>query len=170
LNGALDIRISNYKQALIAEEYLPGREFTVAVMGNGNEAETLPIVEINFEALPADVQPIYSYEAKWILDGPDHQLEMYKCPANISADLENRINEIVLRAYKVLNCKDWSRIDVRLDKDGNPNIIEINPLPGILPDPKNNSCYPKAAMTAGLTYSEMINNVLYFALKRYELI
>lgn len=170
LNGDLDSRISSYKQSLIAEEYLPGREFTVAVMGNDDEAEVLPIVEINFEALPEEVHPIYSYEAKWILDGPDHQIEMYKCPADLTPELENKIKNIVLSAYRVLNCKDWARIDVRLDSAGEPNIIEVNPLPGILPDPKNNSCYPKAARVSGLTYSEMINNVLYFALKRYRMI
>ncbi len=170
LNGNLEGRIQAYNQSLIAEEYLPGKEFTVAVMGNGDEAEVLPIVEINFDALPEDVHPIYSYEAKWILDGPDHPLEMYKCPADISPELEESINKIVLDSYKVLNCKDWARIDVRLDSNDVPNIIEVNPLPGILPNPQNNSCFPKAARTGGLTYSEMINNVLYFALKRYRMI
>ena len=170
LNGNLEGRVQAYNQSLIAEEYLPGKEFTVAVMGNDDEAEVLPIVEINFDALPEDVHPIYSYEAKWILDGPDHQLEMYKCPADISPELEESIKKIVLDSYKVLNCKDWARIDVRLDSNDIPNIIEVNPLPGILPDPKNNSCFPKAARVSGLTYSEMINNVLYFALKRYRMI
>lgn len=170
LNGNLDDRIANYKQSLIAEEYLPGREFTVAVMGNDDDAEIFPIVEINFNALPEDVHPIYSYEAKWILDGPDHQIEMYNCPADLTDELEEKIRKVVLDSYKVLNCKDWARIDVRLDANDEPNIIEVNPLPGILPDPKNNSCYPKAARVGGLAYSEMINNVLYFALKRYKLI
>lgn len=170
LNGTLESRIENYNQSFIAEEYLPGREFTVAVMGNGEEAEVLPIVEINFDALPPSIHPIYSYEAKWILDGPDHPLEMYKCPADLNEKLEEKIKKITLDAYNVLNCKDWSRIDVRLDNYGEPNIIEVNPLPGILPDPNNNSCYPKAARASGLTYSEMINNVLYFALKRNYLI
>lgn len=170
LNGELDLKVKNYKQYFIAEEYLPGREFTVAVLGNEDETEVLPIVEINFSALPEGVHPIYSYEAKWIFDSPDHQLEMYKCPADIDSDLEHSIKDLVLNTYRILNCRDWARIDVRLDSNGTPNIIEVNPLPGILPDPKNNSCYPKAARTSGLSYSELINNVLYFALKRYNLV
>jgi D-alanine-D-alanine ligase len=170
VNGAIDKMLENYDNSLIAEEYLPGKEFTVAVMGNGNEAEVLPIIEMNFDALPEDVNHIYSYEAKWIFDSPEHQLDLYSCPAEISEELKVKIENTVLAAYKVLNCKDWSRIDVRLDKEGNPNIIEVNPLPGILPDPKNNSCFPKAARMAGLTYEEMINNVLYYALKRYKMI
>ncbi|MCA2004622.1 MAG: D-alanine--D-alanine ligase, partial [Ignavibacterium sp.] len=71
--------------------------------------------------------------------------------------------------YKVLRCRDWSRIDVRLDKNGEPNIIEINPLPGIMPDPRENSSYPKAARAAGMTYDEMINSVLLAGCKRYNL-
>lgn len=170
VNGLIDKFVSTYNQELIAEEFLPGREFTVSIMGNGYETEVLPIVEINYAALPENVNPIYSYEAKWILDGPEHQLEMYLCPADLDETLEKNIKEICLKTFHVLNCKDWCRIDVRLDKNNVPNIIEVNPLPGILPDPKNNSCYPKSARTAGLTYDEMINNVLYFALKRYGMI
>jgi D-alanine-D-alanine ligase len=69
-----------------------------------------------------------------------------------------------------LRCRDWSRIDVRLDKNGIPNIIEINPLPGILPKPEDNSCYPKAARAAGMSYDEMLNCVLDEACKRYKLL
>lgn len=170
VNGMIDKMLANYDSSLIAEEFLPGREFTVAVMGNGEDAEALPIIEMNFDPLPEQINHIYSYEAKWVYDSPEHQLDLYQCPADISEDLKTEIENIALSAYNVLNCKDWSRIDVRLDKEGNPNIIEVNPLPGILPDPKNNSCYPKAARMAGLTYEEMINNVLYFALKRYGMI
>ncbi|MEK6552497.1 MAG: D-alanine--D-alanine ligase, partial [Bacteroidota bacterium] len=86
------------------------------------------------------------------------------------ASLQEKITNIALRTYKVLRCRDWSRIDIRLDANGEPNIIEINPLPGILPDPKDNSCFPKAARTSGLSYEEMINKVLFTAARRYSLI
>jgi len=72
----------------------------------------------------------------------------------------------VLRAYRVLGCRDWSRIDVRLDADGVPNIVEVNPLPGILPDPADNSCLPKAARAAGLSYDELIQSCLMHAAER----
>jgi D-alanine-D-alanine ligase len=162
--------ISSYNQPFIIEEFLPGREFTVAVMGNGNETEVLPIVEINFSELPAELIPIYSYEAKWIFDTRENPLNIFNCPAQIDKKLEDSIKSTVLRTYEVLNCKDWSRIDVRLDQDGIPNIIEVNPLPGVLPDPKNNSCFPKAARAYGLSYEEMLNKVLEFAAKRNNLI
>jgi D-alanine-D-alanine ligase len=65
--------------------------------------------------------------------------------------------------------RDWCRIDVRLDASGEPNILELNPLPGILPDPAANSCFPKAARAAGLTYEELINRVLDIACRRVGL-
>jgi D-alanine-D-alanine ligase len=170
LEKTLAENVLKYNQPFIVEEYLPGREFTVAVIGNGSEARTLPIVEMNFNQLPSYMIPIYSYEAKWILDTRDNPLDIFTCPAKIDPDLEKKISELVLRTYNVLNCKDWSRIDVRLDADGEPNIIEVNPLPGMLPNPDDNSCYPKAARAAGMSYEETINAVLNSAAKRYGMI
>lgn len=164
-------RIFNeYNQAALVEEFLPGREFTVAMLGNGNETEVLPIIEINYNQFPDDFIPIYSYEAKWILDTKENPLDVFSCPAKINNELEEEIKKIALNTFKVLRCRDWSRIDIRLDKNNVPNVIEINPLPGILPDPKDNSCFPKAARTAGYDYNTMINKVLHVAAKRYNLI
>ncbi|MEG8946001.1 D-alanine--D-alanine ligase family protein [Rosettibacter firmus] len=159
-----------YKQPFLIEEFLPGREFTVALIGNDSETEVLPIVEINFNELPEDLIPIYSYEAKWIVDTRDKPLKIFSCPAEIDNALEEKIKSIALKTYKVLRCKDWSRIDIRLDENGIPNVLEVNPLPGILPDPDDNSCFPKAARAAGLSYEEMINKVLFSAIKRYNLV
>ncbi len=161
--------LEDYQQPALVEEFLPGREFTVAILGNGKEARALPVIEISFEEFPQDFIPLYSYEAKWILDSKDNQLDIYKCPADIDENLRQQIVETCLKTYSVLRCRDWSRLDVRLDKNGVPNIIEINPLPGILPDPRDNSCYPKAARTVGMNYDQMILSVLNEARKRYGL-
>ena len=170
LTERLAANLVTYNQPFLIEEFLPGREFTVAILGNSVETEVLPIVEINFDELPKDLAPIYSYEAKWIVDTRDKPLNIFTCPAKIDDELKTKINKIAFNTYKVLRCKDWSRIDIRLDANGEPNIIEINPLPGILPDPKDNSCFPKAARAHGLTYEAMINKVLYAAAKRYNLL
>lgn len=162
--------VGEYDQPALIEEFLPGREFTVALIGNGDDAEVLPIVEINYTEFPEDFIPIYSYEAKWILDTKENPLDVFSCPAKVSNELELKIKKTALRAYEVLRCRDWSRIDVRLDKSGEPNIIEVNPLPGILPNPEENSCFPKAARAAGLNYSEMINKVVSCAALRYKLL
>ena len=162
--------IFSYDQPALIEEYLPGREFTVAVLGNDNETEILPIIEIRYEDFPVDVIPLYSYEAKWILDTKENNFDVFECPAKLDNELEQKIKDTVLRTYRVLRCKDWSRIDVRLDKNEIPKIIEINPLPGIMPDPNENSSFPKAARAAGMSYNQMIQKVLYSAAKRYKLV
>lgn len=156
-----------YHQPSIIEEFLPGREFTIAVLGNGNDAKVLPIVEINLAELPAEANGIYSYEAKWVYDTQEHPLDIFRCPADLSSALKKEIEDIVLACYNALGCRDWSRIDVRLDRNEKPNIIEVNPLPGILPNPEDNSCFPKAARTAGMSYNETMLAVLRAGCKRY---
>ncbi|HKW49378.1 MAG TPA: hypothetical protein VJN70_18130, partial [Gemmatimonadaceae bacterium] len=141
-------------------------EFTCGVLGNGAEARVLPIVGMNFDSLPSGSVPIYGFEAKWIWDRPDSPLDIFACPAPLSEALRTAIERVVLRAYRVLGCRDWARIDVRLDADGVPNVVEINPLPGILPDPADNSCLPKAARAAGLSYDELIQSCLLQAAER----
>ena len=162
--------LGEYNQPALVEEFLPGKEFTIAIIGNGIEAEVLPIVELKYNEFPEDFIPIYSYEAKWILDTKENPLEVFSCPAKIDRRLEEKIKSIALRTYNILRCRDWSRIDIRLDKNGEPNIIEVNPLPGILPDPDENSCFPKGARASGLDYNTMINKVLFAGAKRYKLI
>lgn len=157
----------DYNQPALIEKFLEGREFTVAILGNGKDARCLPIIEMKFEELPEGVLPIYSYEAKWIFDTREEPLDIYECPANINEKLKSMIEEVALNTFRVLKCRDWSRVDIRLDENGIPNVLEINPLPGILPDPNDNSCYPKAARAAGMSYEEMINSVLNEARKRY---
>ena len=74
--------LTTYHEPVLVEEFLPGREFTVAILGNGQALTVLPIVEISFAALPAGMNPIYSYEAKWIWDRAENPLEIFSCPAH----------------------------------------------------------------------------------------
>ena len=167
LHRAVMMVLERYAEPALVEEYLPGREFTVAMIGNGTDLTVLPIVEIRFDSLPEGVNPIYSYEAKWIWDRSDAPLDIFECPAMISPQLREEIESVCCRAYNVLRCRDWCRIDVRLDSKGIPYIIELNPLPGILPRPEDNSCFPKAARAVGMSYNELIQTVLAVAAKRY---
>jgi D-alanine-D-alanine ligase len=158
--------LENYDQPVLVEEYLPGQEFTCAVLGNGDEATVLPIVAMNFETLPDGAVPIYSFDAKFVWDRPENPLDIFQCPARITSALQASIERVTLDAYRVLGCRDWARIDVRLDSAGVPNVLEVNPLPGILPDPADNSCLPKAARAAGIGYDELIQSCLKYAASR----
>jgi len=169
LRRELERVLTGYSEPALVEEFLIGREFTVAILGNPGEITVLPIVEIIFDSLPAGVNHIYSFEAKWIWDNAEAPLDIFQCPARLTGTLQEQIENICRKAYKLLRCRDWCRIDVRLDRSGNPHIIELNPLPGILPNPEDNSCFPKAARAAGLGYNKLIQTVLACAAKRYGL-
>ena len=158
--------LERYEQPVILETYLPGAEFTCGVLGNGASARVLPIVSMNFGALPPGALPIYGFEAKWLWDTREEPLDIFECPADIPAALRAEIEDVVLRAYRALGCRDWSRVDVRLGADGRANVVEVNPLPGILPDPSDNSCLPKAARAAGLSYDALIGAALGAAAER----
>jgi D-alanine-D-alanine ligase len=160
---------STYSQPALVEEYLPGREFTVALLGNGDRLRALPIVEIAFDVLPEGANKFYSYEAKWLWDLPDNPLEIYHCPAPIDDTLRLKIETVCKKAFHTLGCRDWCRIDVRLDAAGEPCILELNPLPGIIPDPKINSCFPKAARAAGMSYDDLLLSVMNAACERVGL-
>jgi len=161
--------LERYQQPALIEEFLPGREFTLALLGNGSSLEVLPIVEINLNTLPRGAHPIYSYEAKWVWDTPKSPLRIFECPAKIPYTFERKLSHLAKRTFQVLKCRDWCRIDMRLDAVGEPYVLEVNPLPGILPNPKQNSCFPKAARAQGMTYEELILEVLSIACKRIGL-
>jgi len=160
--------IKNLKQPALIEEFLGGREFTVSLIGN-NPVEILPPVEIDFLALPKNFIPMDSYETKWILDNPESKIKTIICPTKISKNLWQRIKEICLKTKEVLEILDWCRIDLRLNKNGVPDVLEVNQTPGIIPDPKENSRLPIAARAAGYTFEEMLNKIIKSACKRYNI-
>jgi D-alanine-D-alanine ligase len=160
VSHAVELVWRQYGQAALVERWLPGREFTCAILGNGPDARVLPVVELDFDTLPAGAARLYSFEAKWIWDTPERPLAIFQCPAALSPGLARQIEQTVLAAYRILRCRDWARIDVRCDARGVPHVLEVNPLPGVLPDPEMNSCFPKAARAAGMDYGSMIRAVL----------
>ncbi|MBI4429050.1 MAG: ATP-grasp domain-containing protein [Ignavibacteriales bacterium] len=158
--------LAEYDEPVLVEKFLEGREFTVALIGNEKNLRTLPIVEIRFDSLPGGVNAIYSYEAKWIWDQTDHPLDVLECPARVDPALEREIENICRRTFNVLRCRDWCRIDLRLDEQNRPHVLEVNPLPGIIPNPKEHSSFPCAARAAGFDYNGMLNAVLESAIVR----
>ncbi len=153
--------LKEYKQPVLVEEFLPGREFTVGIIGN-RKPVVFPIMEINFDLIPPDHTRIYSRQFKtdWSED------VYYSCPADVSPKLEESLKSTALETYRILDCRDLARVDMRLDANGVPNVMEINPLPGMAP---GYSDYPRIAEKGGWTYTELVNGVLDCALKRNNL-
>lgn len=166
--GLITQCLHDYDEPVILETFLPGDEYTVAMIGNQDDLEILPIVGLDFSQLPPAACKIYSYEAKWIWDTPEKPLQIFQCPAPLAPERKNAIEALVRNTFRVLEIRDWCRMDVRLDADGVPHIIEINPIPGILPDPRDNSCFPKAARTAGYSYPQLFQKVIDAAEKRFS--
>jgi len=160
--------IKELRQPALAEEFLQGRELTVGLLGN-NPVEVLAPVELNFSSLPKGFLPMDSYEVKWLVDNPESGIQTVICPTKINKNLWSKIKQICLKTKEVLEILDWCRIDLRLDKKGVPNILEINQIPGIIPDPKENSRFPLAARMAGYSFEEMLEKIIKAACKRYEI-
>lgn len=150
-----------YRQAALVEEFVQGREFTVGVLGN-RELQLLPIMEINYDPVPAYNGRIYDYQFKQEWDDWTY----FACPAPVDAGLAARLNDTAVAAFRALGCADVARVDLRLDADGVPQVLEVNPLPGLTPD-YSDLC--RAANVAGITYVQLVNRILDAAVTRYGL-
>jgi D-alanine-D-alanine ligase len=161
---------ADYRQPALVERFLPGREFTVSVLGNHPEARCFPIVELDYSGMPNGANPIYSFEAKWVWDTADRPLDLYRCPADVGPALKDRIEHTTLEAVRALAVHDWCRVDLRLDENDEPHVIEINPIPGLLPNPHDHSLYTTAAREAGTGYVELVNEIARVAARRWGLV
>ncbi len=160
LNRILTKNMGLYRQDMLVEEYVDGREFTVGILGNGPGARVFPPMEIVYRN--RNRFSIYSFEVK-----KDYQAQIrYECPADIDADTQSEIMDMARGIYTVLECRDFARIDFRLSRAGRPYFIEINPLPGLAP---GYSDFPMLAGFCGMDYDTLVCSVLDAALKRYGL-
>ncbi len=148
--------IVRYRQPAIIEECLEGLEFTVGFIGDG-EPFALPLLEIQF--LDPTRSPIYDIELKQ--DPPDKVRHI--CPSRVPPELSEEIVALARNAYHALSCRDIGRVDVRLDGNGRPQVLEINPLPGLAP---RYSDVCKMTEALGWTHPELISRLMAPALKR----
>lgn len=130
---------------VLAEAYMGGGEYTVAVLGDGAQIEALPVIRI----VPAT--EFYDYEAKYFRDDT-----RYLCPADLSAGQEAAMRELALKAYTVLGCRGWGRVDVLLDDQGRPQLLEVNTAPGMT----DHSLVPMAARAAGIDFDALCLRIL----------
>lgn len=167
LRKRVEVISENYKKEVLVEEYIDGREFTVAVMGNENP-EVLPIIEQKFDFLPPGMNKIASFELKWVYEDALKDLTTaYDCPAKLTPKQKKLIEDTCKEVYKIMDVKDCARLDFRMNQKGKLYFIEINTLPGINPSMDGISYFPLAARTAGMDYKHLIGKILDLACKRY---
>jgi len=136
---------ARFDRTVLAEAFIRGRELTVAILGTGDEARALPVVEI---AAPGGN---YDFDHKYYSD--DTQ---YFCPANLPDDLARQIGELSVRAYRALGCEGWGRADFMLDAQGQPWLLEMNTSPGMT----SHSLVPMAARAVGMSYADLCVTIL----------
>jgi len=169
--------IQTYRQPALLEGYLPGREFTVGLIGNtlapgerrGNGLydergfHLFPVLEI--DTTVGAVQGLYNTEAKSYYPG-EEKAPRYTCPADISWDLEAELKRLAVAAFEAIGALDVSRVDLRLGADGQPYLMEINTLPGLNPSVSDLTI---VARVGGMPYVDLINEILNLAVDRYGL-
>lgn len=148
---------NKYKQAVIAESYLPGREFTIALIGE-KRPKALPPLEVIFTDNSRKF-PIYSYDTKL----PDTKAVTFEVPAKIDMKLQKEIERYAKSVFSILGCRDFARVDFRLDENGKVNFMECNPLPGLTPDFSDFCVIAKAA---GISYRSLIGEIMAPAIRR----
>jgi D-alanine-D-alanine ligase len=136
---------ARFDTQVLAEQFIIGRELTVALLGSGRTARALPVIEI------AAPDGNYDYEHKYFSD--DTQ---YFCPANLPADVAGEVQRISVEAYRALGCEGWGRADLMLDAENRVWLLEMNTSPGMT----SHSLVPKAAQATGMSYSELCVAIL----------
>lgn len=144
-----------YKDATVfIEEFVEGEEFTVAIIGN-EVLDVFPVVQIALDGQTALGRKFFTFA--YLRSGAD-----YICPAPIPEALARRMQELALRTYRAVECRDFGRVDFRVDRSGRPYVLEINPLPSLSVE----DVFNFIAKTRGITHHQIINRILDAALVR----
>ena len=149
---------NTYKQPALVEEFISGQEFTVAIIGN-DPPQVLPAVQIKIDGRLKLNNKFYTF-ARITSD----RLE-YICPARINQELKKTISDLALKTYNAVECRDFGRVDFRVDRKGKPYVLEINPLPSL----STEDVFMVVAKEIGISYEEMVGRILNSALARYNL-
>lgn len=160
LKTKLEEELQIYNPPMMVMEYIEGREFTVAVIGDRDDLQLLPILEVDLSGLPEEMNRIYSFEAK--LEYADNV--KYIVPAKLDKKSKEKIETTAKNAFKCLGLRDYARVDIRL-KDGDPYVIEVNSLPGL---DKNHSDICKMAESIDLEYDDLIKKIVKHAIDRIQ--
>ncbi|MCP8310350.1 MAG: hypothetical protein L6N94_02495, partial [Candidatus Methylarchaceae archaeon HK01M] len=162
MNAIFEIREKfGYDKPILVEEFLTGKDLSVGVIGNPPESYTvLPITEEDYSELPKELPRICGYEAKWLPESPYWNVK--SIPAQLPGEIEKFIVECCLKLFERLECRDYCRFDWRLDSEGNPKLLEVNPNPGWCWD----GHLAKMAKIMDMSYKEMLIAILRVAEQR----
>lgn len=159
--------ISTFKEPALVQPFLTGREFSVPMLGN--PPSVLPIIEPDFSKVPAGYAHLDSLEVKWIFE---EQTEAHHlvCPAILEERTKEQIRLIAQKTWDALQIRDWCRIDMRCDLNGNMYVLDVNSPPGIIPpEISMTSYFPMACRAVGIDYTSLLKKIIDTASTRYNL-
>jgi len=162
LNRQIRYVIEKYRQPALVEEYIDGRELNVGLLETNGKVEPLPISEIDYSEFPEGIPRICGYEAKWVQDSIEYQKSKPVCPAPLEWVMQKRVEHLAIKVFKLFGCRDYARVDMRIDRDGKLYVLEVNPNPDISPP----SGMARAIRVRGMTYAEFLGAVIEKAIQR----
>jgi len=158
--------LQDLKRPALIEEFVDGDEYDVSILGNWDDKQRiLPLSRSVFAGLPEGYWHMYPYEAKF-MGSEVHKkgIEVQRPPKGVAGKLTSLISEMALDALNVVGCSDYGRVEVRVDRNGNPCVLEVNPNPSIGPT----DCVPAVARLAGMDYGDFLEEILRLAIRRYR--
>lgn len=145
-----------FNQPAIVEQFIPARELNVSLLQRDGKVEVLAIAEIDFSAFDKSKPKIVGYSAKWQPDSFEYNNTPRILPARLSAKTAKLVRQYAVDAWGALGCKDYARVDFRLDEQGRPFVLEVNPNPDISPD----AGFAAAVDFAGMSYKQFVEILL----------
>ncbi|MGB8321284.1 MAG: ATP-grasp domain-containing protein [Ignavibacteriaceae bacterium] len=161
LKERIDYVFRNFVQPALVEEFINGRELNVAILGDANP-KALPISEITFDEMPDHLYNIVSYQAKWDPHHESYHKTIPACPAKLPKGIETKAKQIALNSFKFMGCRDYARVDMRLSKDNELYVLEVNPNP----DLTEGAGFMRSMEAAGYSYVRSLKKIIELASKR----
>ncbi|MCF7917537.1 ATP-grasp domain-containing protein [Candidatus Gracilibacteria bacterium] len=164
LRKQLEKVVEGYGRPALIEEYIEGDEYDVCLIGNDDDLEVLPLIRSIFDKMPKGYWHIYSSEIKQERNANLFNSIRIEKPARIPKKLDTLISEIAMDVYNIFDCHDYGKVEMRVDKNGNPFVLELNPNPTV----DHNAFLPMAAKLAGYSYEDLVEEILWMAVQRYQ--
>lgn len=161
LRSRTEYMLENFRQQILIEEFIDGREFNISVIG-GRRPRALPISEVDFSRMPQNLHKIVSYQAKWDPYDPAYHSTVPVCPAQLDTEVEIMAKQTAVRAFTELGCRDYARVDMRLGKDNKLYILEVNPNP----DLTEGAGFMRSSRTAGYSFRRTLKKIVDMAYAR----
>ncbi len=161
LTQRIEYVFDKINQTALVEEYIDGREVNVSILGDENP-KVLPISEIDFSQMPDHLYNIVSYQAKWDPFHEAYHKTIPICPAKLPKKVQRKVEEIALKSFKIMGVRDYARVDMRLGKDNEIYVLEVNPNPDLTED----AGFMRSSKAAGYSYVKTLEKIIMLAYKR----